>query len=115
MLDKRPRTPSVSLSDRPSKRQRSDSLESGDGGSPRPLRIYVVQAKLDEKEIADIYRLIESHERGDSGLHLQFSSNAETADIILTAVHMPKRLARHVRWDIAVCMAPLPLQFNSAG
>jgi DNA polymerase mu len=78
---------------------------SWDGGSNQPLRVYVVQAKLDEKEISDIYRLVESHGTGDNGLHLQLSSNAEAADIILTAVHMPKRLERHIRWDVAVCMA----------
>lgn len=102
MLGKRPRTPSSSPSDRPSKRQRSDSLDSWDGFSNQRLRVYVVQAKLDEKEIADIYRLVESHA---SGLHLQLSSSPETADIIITAVHMLKRLERHVPWDVAVCMA----------
>lgn len=102
MLGKRPRTPSSSPSDRPSKRQRSDSLDSWDGFSNQRLRVYVVQAKLDEKEIADIYRLVESHA---SGLHLQLSSSPETADIIITVVHMLKRLERHVPWDVAVCMA----------
>ncbi|XP_006461257.1 hypothetical protein AGABI2DRAFT_118163 [Agaricus bisporus var. bisporus H97] len=98
MLGKRPRTPSSSPSDGPSKRQRSDSLDSWDGFSNQRLRVYVVQAKLDEKEIADIYRLVESHA---SGLHLQLSSSPETADIIITVVHMLKRLERHVPWDVA--------------
>ncbi|KAF5355182.1 hypothetical protein D9756_005471 [Leucocoprinus leucothites] len=100
------RTASGSTStDRPSKRRRStslDSIESWDGASNQTLRVYLVQAKLDDKQISEIYRLIESHgPRDTDGLQLQLSNDPNKADIIITNVRMPKRLERHLDWRIA--------------
>lgn len=106
MPDKRSLTPDSSPSDRPLKRRRSDSIESWDGHSSQQLRVFVVQAKLNEKEILDIFRLIETHgPRDGDGLQLQLCNSANTADIIITTVRMPKRLERHVGWDVAVWIA----------
>ncbi|KAJ3565560.1 hypothetical protein NP233_g7552 [Leucocoprinus birnbaumii] len=94
--------------DRPPKRRRSDSIdslasvESWDGTSNQRLSIFVVQAKLDEAQTSEIYRLIESHgPRDGDGLQLQLSSHPDKADVIITNVRMPKRLERHLDWHIA--------------
>lgn len=103
MPDKRSLSPDSACSDPLPKRQRSDSIESWDGHSNQKLRVFVVQAKLDEKEIAEMYNLVESHGPGDhDGLQLELCSNIENADVVVTAIRMPKRLQRHVDWPTAV-------------
>ncbi|KAG6920207.1 hypothetical protein DXG01_004976 [Tephrocybe rancida] len=47
------------------------------------IRVFVLQAKLDDSEIAELYSLIES-QRGVVGLHLQLCGNISDADIILS-------------------------------
>lgn len=106
MPAKRTAPPDSASSDHPPKRRRSDSIdsiESWDGASNQNLKVYVVQAKLDENEISEIYNLIESHaSREGDGLKLQLSTEPDKADVIITNVRMPKRLERHLDWRIAV-------------
>jgi hypothetical protein len=67
----------------------------------RSLKVYIVQAKLDEKTIRELHDLIEHSSPHNLGLDL--CNNAADADIILTNIGMKKRLERHVDWKIAVC------------
>ncbi|KXN87482.1 DNA-directed DNA/RNA polymerase mu [Leucoagaricus sp. SymC.cos] len=105
MSGKRTVSPGSVSRDRPSKRRRSDSvgsIESWDGASNQCLRVFVLQAKFDEKQISEIYHLIESHgPRDGDGLQLQLCSDPKDADIIITNVRMPKRLERHLDWHTA--------------
>ncbi|KAG6857179.1 hypothetical protein H0H87_008244 [Tephrocybe sp. NHM501043] len=67
------------------------------------IKVYVLQAKLDPSAIAELYSTIEGRQdASDGGLHLQLCGNASDADIIITNVHMRRRLERHLDWNIAV-------------
>jgi len=68
----------------------------------RSLKVYIVQAKLDEKAIHELHDLIE-HSSPPHNLGLELCNNPADADIILTNIRMKKRLERHVDWKIAVC------------
>lgn len=58
------------------------------------VKVYIVQAKMDGRTIAELFTLAERHcER--------VCDDAEDADVIITSVTMRRRLERHVSWDIA--------------
>ena len=59
-------------------------------------KIYIVQAKIDERIVAELFELAEQHTKG-------VCKSAADADVIVTAIGMRRRLERHVPWDIAVC------------
>jgi DNA polymerase mu len=103
MPDKRS-APQGSVSpDRPQKRRRSESTDSNEGSSKQSFKVYLIQEKLDEKQISEIYHLIESHSHKDNdGLQLQSCSDPAKADVIITNIRMLKRLERHLDWHIAV-------------
>ncbi|KAF8911503.1 DNA polymerase mu [Gymnopilus junonius] len=93
---------------RPSKRFRSTSTEvSGDGTEPTtgPIKIYIVQEKLDDKTIRELFDLVELAQKGRppsvAPLNLEICKNAEGADLIITNIRMKKRFERHVLWNIA--------------
>ncbi|KAF9451531.1 DNA polymerase mu [Macrolepiota fuliginosa MF-IS2] len=100
MSDKRSFSPQSSSSERTPKRRRSDSIDNGH--DHQILKIFVVQAKLDGKVIAEIYNTIESHgPSNDHGLQLEFCNSVESADIVITGIRMSKRLERHIDWHVA--------------
>ncbi|KAG6828532.1 hypothetical protein H0H92_007660 [Tricholoma furcatifolium] len=80
------------------------------------VKIYLLQAKLDASAIAELYSLIESQNQVSGGFHLQLCSEASSADIILSNVHMRKRLERHLDWNIAVkpTATPFLVQFTQS-
>jgi len=112
-----------SISTRANKRRRSRSNSSCSAGSAdearsriestgRPLKVYIVQAKLDEQTIAELYGLIESTQVSkEHHLELEICNQVEDADIILTVIQMRKRLERHVDWRIAVCNSAIISSF----
>lgn len=87
----RPDPQSESL--RPSKRTRMGPLEKA---IPN-VKIYIVQAKLDPSGVSELFKLAERHAD-------RVCSDVEDADVIITAIHMRRRLERHVLWDVAVSM-----------
>lgn len=93
---------SVTGATRSHKRFRSSSSYDDHSDSNRSLKVYIVQAKLDEKTIHELHDLIE-HSSPSHNLGLELCNNAADADIILTNIRMKKRLERHVDWKIAVC------------
>ncbi|TFK44904.1 hypothetical protein BDQ12DRAFT_641934 [Crucibulum laeve] len=96
-----------SLGGRSSKRQRSNSTISWDGRPNAPLKIYIVQSKLEPETITELYDLVERHQRPsgdeDNGQHLdvQLCSEVQDADIVITGIHMKRRLERHIDWRLA--------------
>jgi DNA polymerase mu len=86
---------SDSADERTRKRVRSSSLDPWDTGNK--LRIYIVQAKIEEKNLFELYHLIES-----SQAPFELSSDFADADVIITNIRMKKRLERHIPWDVAV-------------
>ena len=63
-----------------------------------PVRVHVLQAKFDPEAIAEIYSLIETSDP----VRLQLCPDVADADVIITNVHMRRRLERHVDWTVAV-------------
>jgi DNA polymerase mu len=85
--------------------------------SPSPVstsgvvKLYIVQAKLNAQDISQLFSLAETHNLRVSKSRnavipetkLELCATAEEADIIISNVHMRKRLERHIDWDLAVC------------
>ncbi|TFK23154.1 Nucleotidyltransferase [Coprinopsis marcescibilis] len=99
---------SPSLNDaRPNKRSRTSfspsPSESGQAeDSEHPLHVFVVQEKLTPEVISQLHCLIERFSQRDGGEPaLQLVSNVSDADVIITAIHMRRRLERHVPWELA--------------
>lgn len=82
----------------------SEPADSSDDDEQRPLKVYIVQAKLEPETITELYRLIEGFApRGNGpGLQLELCSEVTDADVVVTDVHMRRRFERHVDWNIAV-------------
>jgi DNA polymerase IV len=59
------------------------------------VRVYVVDAKLDQSTIAELQSLVVAHAD-------KLVSNPSEADIIVTTIRMKARLERHVDWSLAV-------------
>ncbi|OCH93467.1 Nucleotidyltransferase [Obba rivulosa] len=74
----------------PSKRPRISSSAK----ALQDVKIYIVQAKLDVATISELYMLAERN--ADA-----VCRDPEDADVIVTAVHMRRRLERHVPWKLA--------------
>ncbi|KAM6502527.1 DNA polymerase mu [Amanita muscaria] len=100
MSSKRPR-PSPSPSPTPRKHQRSHSTESAASSAFAPIKIYIVQAKLDPPTVSELFSLVESRSNDPECFRLELCSDASDADIIVTAVRMKKRLERHIDWNVA--------------
>ncbi|KAI0827661.1 Nucleotidyltransferase [Trametes gibbosa] len=58
------------------------------------IQVYIVQAKIDVADISELFNLGERHTKG-------VCKSAADADVIITAVSMPRRFERHVPWNIA--------------
>ncbi len=86
---------SDSADERTRKRVRSSSPDPWDTGNK--LKIYIVQAKIEENNLFELYHLIES-----SQVQFELSSDFADADVIITNIRMKKRLERHIQWDVAV-------------
>ena len=75
---------------RPSKRTK--------GGPPGILasrRVFILQPKLSQIEISEIFDLAES---ADANI----VSSPDEADVVITKIGMRKRLERHIEWNLAV-------------
>ncbi|KAJ3514756.1 hypothetical protein NLJ89_g2187 [Agrocybe chaxingu] len=102
------RSPSSS-SERSRKRLRSSSHAGSvdDDDRNSPLKVYIVQAKIDQNELLELFSLVESqgNEREPSKFQQRFQlelcSDFKDAGIVITKVRMKKRLERHVDWNIA--------------
>ncbi|KAG6889096.1 hypothetical protein C0992_006424 [Termitomyces sp. T32_za158] len=85
---------------------RSSERLSGSSRSYSPsedqlIKVYILQAKLDPTSVAELYALVENRKAASDGLRLQLCGNPSDADVILSNVHMRKRLERHLDWNIA--------------
>jgi len=87
------------------KRIRSISVASEWDGISK-LKIYVVQAKIEHKDLLDLFQLIEATQtkKGKARNSVQFElvSDYADADVIITNIRMKKRLERHLQWHVAV-------------
>ena len=83
------------------------------GYAPRTLKVYIVQAKIEDESLLELYDLIESTQTApdpkdrEHNLQLELVSYFADADIIITSIRMKKRLERHVEWDIAVRLSDI--------
>ncbi|PPQ87454.1 hypothetical protein CVT25_008190 [Psilocybe cyanescens] len=100
----------------PHKRLRSDyddNLTDEEDGHA-PLKVYVIQEKLGENTVQELYNLIDSTPTSaqrvtstsdgaeeNYHLHLELCGDPKDADIIVTNIRMKKRLERHVDWNTA--------------
>ena len=71
-------------------------------------RIFVLQAKLSDADISEIYELAEKADADVVG-------SPEEAEIVVTAIGMRKRLERHLDWDLAVSLLSVCHSFRSHG
>ncbi|RDB25356.1 DNA-directed DNA/RNA polymerase mu [Hypsizygus marmoreus] len=77
----------------------SSTLSTGSNSEERPIRVHVLQAKIDSGTIDELYALIDS-ETGRF-LQLELCADPSDADIVITNVRMRKRLERHMDWTLA--------------
>jgi DNA polymerase mu len=85
----------------------SQSEDDSSAEEPKPLKVYIVQAKLDADTATELYNIIEGFAFKGGGsdertLQLQLCSEVEDADVVVTAVRMRRRFERHVEWKTAV-------------
>jgi len=88
------------------KRQSSESsstfsFSSENKSKQKPIRVCIVDAKLDSNVLREMHNLLESA-ANHSPLRLEECSDAGKADVIVTAIQMRRRLERHLDWNIAV-------------
>jgi len=62
------------------------------------VKIYIVQAKLDESALSELLNLAERHSE-------RLCEVADEADVIITAIRMRRRLERHIPWTLAVSIS----------
>ncbi|KAJ2917762.1 hypothetical protein MD484_g2678, partial [Candolleomyces efflorescens] len=100
-------TSSESEPERRSKKRQRTAAGTGDSDAEdqtRPLRVYIIQAKLTPDAINELYQLVEdfaSSRLKTEAMEMVLCSDAKKADIIITAVHMKPRLERHINWSVA--------------
>ena len=95
-------------SKRASSRSPSSALESAQSspkcpskrlkGAPGILashRVFILQAKLSQTDISEIFDLADSADA-------DVVSSPDEADVVITAIGMRKRLERHIDWNLAV-------------
>ena len=109
-------TPSSSgSSEPPTKRRRTQSPSSS-----YPIKLHILEAKMDAKKLADLVSLADSHSHRKrkrsvtehdekvaehDPFELQLCWSAREADVIVTVVQMRKRFERHLDWSSAVSEA----------
>lgn len=67
------------------------------------VRVLILDAKMDPSVVQELHELVENFDSvADPAVHLQLTSAAENADVVITNVHMRQRLERHIPWKLAV-------------
>lgn len=66
-----------------------------------PLKVYIIQAKLDQDTIIELYNLLEQ-DKYNSSENFTPCNDINESDVVVTAIKMRKRLERHIDWEIAV-------------
>jgi hypothetical protein len=89
------RSPSPSLCSTQSPPRRSSRRAKTAPGILASHRVFILQAKLSDADISEIYELAENADADVVG-------SPEDAEIIITAIGMRKRLERHLDWNLAV-------------
>ncbi|KZP27630.1 Nucleotidyltransferase [Athelia psychrophila] len=80
------------------------------------IAIYILQTKLDSNTTNRLFSIAESEEvyisqdsdsaSGTSdGVRFELCHEIDEAEVIITAVHMRKRLERHIAWEVATAKA----------
>ncbi|KAF8653272.1 hypothetical protein AX16_003974 [Volvariella volvacea WC 439] len=85
----------------PKTRKVSAAAPFDDASDAEPIKVYLVQAKLDVATIANLYSLLEKHKGPSCGPAFQVCKDPSDATVIVTAVRMRQRLLRHVDEDVA--------------
>jgi len=75
--------------------QRPSKRTKGASGILASHRIFILQPKLSQTDISEIFDLAESADAVIVG-------SPDEADIIITKIGMRKRLERHIEWNLAV-------------
>ncbi|KAL0578921.1 hypothetical protein V5O48_003069 [Marasmius crinis-equi] len=86
---------SSSSSPEPARKRRRSISESSD--HEIPINVFIVDAKLDPGEMAELVSQVEDSKFTE----LKLCGNVQDSDIIVTAVRMRKRLERHIDWKVA--------------
>lgn len=79
----------------------SDSSTKSNTSASKRIKVHILQAKFDPATVDELYALIDSRHSGGS-LEFEHCGDASNAHIIVTNIHMRKRLERHLDWNIAV-------------
>lgn len=81
------------------------------------ITVYIVQAKLDPEIVSDLFRVAEGDrvfEDGHrNGIKFRLCHDVGEAEVVVTAVHMRRRLERHIDWEIAVCETSFVLSYRN--
>jgi DNA polymerase mu len=105
------------------KRVRSQSPSEGQASSNTRLTdiaIYIVQTKLNHEITAELFRIAEGDQvfvdpsGKHHGVRFHLCHDVGEAEVIVTAVHMRRRLERHIDWEIAVRSSSLSLPYPTA-
>lgn len=83
----------------PPKRRKRSLGNASVGGALPDIKLFIVQAKLDEPTISELFALAEQHAGA-------LCDAIADADVVITAVRMRKRLERHLDWRLAVRPRP---------
>lgn len=85
--------------------QTCDIMDSTDHN---PLKIYIVDAKLDDCIAYELRSIVEASDslfdKHGHPISLQLCAQVEDAEVVVTAVRMKQRLERHISWNLAVCL-----------
>ena len=101
------RSPSPALESAQSSPQCPSKRLKGAPGILASHRIFILQAKLSQTDISEIFDLADSADA-------DVVSSPDEADVVITAIGMRKRLERHIDWNLAVSVRALPRCFGPA-
>lgn len=110
---KRPAPIHSDSSDLSPKRPRTSLTAGSTNDHISVIAIYILQTKLDSKTANRLFNIAESEEvyrnedsgstsGASDGVKFELCHEIDQADVIITAVHMRKRLERHIDWEVAV-------------
>lgn len=66
-----------------------------------PLKVYIIQAKLDQDTIIELHNLLERDKYYNGSAKFTLCNDINESDVVVTAIKMRKRLERHIDWEIA--------------
>jgi DNA polymerase mu len=89
------RSPSPALRSAQSSPQGPSKRPKGAPGILASHRIFILQPKLSQTDISEIFDLADSADA-------DVVSSPDEADVVITAIGMRKRLERHIDWNLAV-------------